>query len=682
MPNSVRPAYRGDQAHVAQVGRDSRDARIAQRRFADSWATPPHDPATPTAAGFNGWAVLLIALTTALGLVWIQVANQRALNGGGYGRELVFFWAGLAAIFLPVAIRVIARGTGRAERIVLVILLGGALYAVKIQSSPYAFTFIDEYIHLRNTEDILRSHHVFGYNPLLPTAGYYPGLAAVTAGLENLTGLSTFVSGLVIIGVARVIVSACFFLVAERVTGSARSAGVASLVYAANPMFLFWSAAFSYEDLGLPLAFFVIWWLGRTRTLATGLPQIITAVLIVAVTVTHHISGFALSGILGIWFLLELLARKPTRPRRYVGVFAALTGASTSVWFFLVARPAAAYIFSQNVEPALQETKALVASGHAGRQLYGGGFTPPSWYVLAGFAAIGVIMVALPLALYRAWAAFGSGGVSGRRIPVIFAALIAMSFPLTLLPRLTADGGAISARTSEYVFTGIGCTLGLLAIESAASRRGAATKPARIINFVTRGPRGTVLLFCIVTIMFFGGITIGSSYFQLLPPSSHPTGYPWIVQPDMIIASTWARDHLGPDQPFATDDTDALALATYGDENTGQEDAVFPIFFGDSLGGMAARTIKATGVRYILVDWRMTDGIPVNPGDYYFSQWEPGAGEYTKPFPATYLRKFTTYSCSRLIFQSGPIQIFDVSGIENGTCAPRPIGAARKGAPS
>jgi hypothetical protein len=75
---------------------------------------------------------------------------------------------------------------------------------------------------------------------LLPTAAYYTGLAAIRAGLGDLTGLSPFASGVVIIGVARVLTSACFFLVAERVTGSGRAAAGASLVYAANPMFLFW----------------------------------------------------------------------------------------------------------------------------------------------------------------------------------------------------------------------------------------------------------------------------------------------------------------------------------------------------------------------------------------------------------------------------------------------------------
>ena len=78
----------------------------------------------------------------------------------------------------------------------LVLTLCIAFYLVKYLSSPTVFTFGDEYIHLRNTQNILQSGHLFGYNPLLPSAAYYPGLAAATAGLVSITGLSTFAAGL------------------------------------------------------------------------------------------------------------------------------------------------------------------------------------------------------------------------------------------------------------------------------------------------------------------------------------------------------------------------------------------------------------------------------------------------------------------------------------------------------
>jgi hypothetical protein len=178
------------------------------------------------------------------------------------------------------------------------------------------------------------------------------------------------------------------------------------------------------------------------------------------------------------------------------------------------------------------------------------------------------------------------------------------------------------------------------------------------------------------TAIFVGEIAVGSVYSLLLPAPSNPTGYPSVVQADVISASIWARDHVGVNRPFATDLVDSLALATYGDENTKPEEQIFAIFLGDSLDGLPAALIKKTGTRYILVDWRMTYGPPSNSGEYYFSQWEPQAGHYLKPFNVDYLKKFTSYSCSKMIYHSGPVQIFDVSRIENGTCTPRLINPA------
>ncbi len=81
-------------------------------------------------------------------------------------------------------------------------------------------------------------------------------------------------------------------------------------------------------------------------------------------------------------------------------------------------------------------------------------------------------------------------------------------------------------------------------------------------------------------------------------------------------------------------------------------------------------------MRYLFVDWRMTKGVPATPG-YYFSPQEPGAGQYRQRFPAAALQKFTSTACSHLVYDSGPIQIFDVSRIENGSCVPVPTSTIR-----
>ena len=621
------------------------------------------------------WATLITLMNcSVLGLAAVAIADSLSRRGYAYHTTLAFFWLGLLLIFVPIAGRVFIRSTVRGERVTLIIFLGITLYLVKILASPNGFTIFDEYIHWRNTEDILRTQHLFNFNPLLPTAAYYPGLAAITAGLVNLTGLSAFISGLIVIGVTRVLISACFFLIAEKVTGSSRAAAGASLIYATNPMFLFWSSSFAYEDLALPLAAFIIWWLGRTRNRSGGLVPIVATTSIVAVTITHHFVSVAIAALLGSWWLVERLTQRSVVRQHRLGPMVLISVSAALIWLCFVARSTASYLFTNNILPALQQTGSLILRHSASRHLYAsGGYISPKWETFAGLAAVGLLVLALPPALYVAWRIMFREGRAARtwrfrsRAPIAIAVAAAAAYPLSLIPRLTPDGVAISGRSSEYVFTGLGCVLGLLAEESAWYRHNESRH--QIAKKFLVGWRRTLAATCAATLVFVGNITIGTAFYERLPESSTPQGYPWTVQPDVINASIWAREHLGINQRFGANAQDALALATYGEQNTLAENIIWPIFFAGTMNEAVVNGIKSGKVHYLLVDWRMTASVPPSPG-YYFSPQEPNSGDYDQPFPRAALRKFDS-RCTYLVYHSGDIQIFDMSRIENGTCVPK-----------
>ena len=679
------PTEPGDrrQAYEARVSRSRELGGATQRRTGSGRPEPQQSGNLPqpgtadsgTTAGNRfspGW-VSAVVVFTLLGLGLDQIADSRALHGKSLLPCVYLFFVGLIFIFSPITVRVLMRKTGRTERFALVMLLGIVFYMVKIQAEPNGFLLNDEFIHLRNTQNILSSGHLFLYNPLLPTAAYYPGLAAVTATLVNLTGLSIFASGLIIIGVARLLITACLYLVAEKVTGSSRGAGTASLLYAANPCYLFWTAEFAYEDLALPLAAFTVWWICRTRgTRGRVAAQVITVIAIVAVTVTHHISGFALFGILALLYIAERFLGYPSAERRYLGIFAALTGVLTGFWFFVVAKPAVSYLFGQNIDPAVQEALSVLSGRGGRRQLYGNSTaSAPQWYVYVGFLATLVILAALLPAVIRAWRLLRARGFAGtmqRRAPIAVATIIAISFPFTLLPRLTADGGAISARTSEFVFTALGCTLGLLMENVARSTR---IGIQRAKSLAPIGGLRILLATLLLSLVLVGEVSIGNSFFALLPAEG--VGFSPYVQPYMINAANWSRQHLGAYQTFATDATNQLALGTYGEENPANVNVIYPIFFTASMNSMVVNMIKANHIYYLLLDWLETEELPVRPGGSYYSSLEPDASLNGKPLPKAYFSKFATYTCSRLVYQSGSIQIYDVSQIANGSCVPHLI---------
>ena len=98
------------------------------------------------------------------------------------------------------------------------------------------------------------------------------------------------------------------FLFSERVSGSARVAGIATLLYMANPNFIFWSAQFSYESMALPLAVLVIYAATR-RTEAIRADRhfgfTLTALLSIgAVVITHHLTSYLLVTFLVLWALI------------------------------------------------------------------------------------------------------------------------------------------------------------------------------------------------------------------------------------------------------------------------------------------------------------------------------------------------------------------------------------------
>ncbi len=634
----------------------------------------------PRSARFSYRWMAAIVLCSTAGLGVLAVADQANRHENTSIPTYVLFWLGVLLIFVPIALRALARDVNPLERLTLIVFLGLALYLVKVLGSPNDFTFVDEYVHVRNTHAIISKGHLFTWNPLLDTAAYYPGLAALTAGVVELTGLSLFAAGLLIMGVARVLVCAFFYLVFESVTRSGRGAAIASLVYMANPMFLFWCSTFTYGNLAVPLAAFVVWWVGRTRHRGGIASMVIAVVGIVAVTVTHHVVGFGLSGLLVAWWLAERVGcRTAKAARRQVGFLALVACCVTSTWFFVVARPAAAYLITGNLLPALQSTVNVIRGTTAPRKLYHIiAMAPPAWEPMAGYAAVLVILGVLPIALLRARWSCG-------RAPVAVATALAIAFPLSLVPRFAPNGVAVSGRSSEYVYTGLGCVFGLL-FAAAASRwyewravgRGERNgcrhdvRTGRLANVIRKVWRDsfvpTAVAAALVTVVFVGNVTVGTRFFERLPEGANPHGYERSLQPDVIAASIWALQNLGPNNMFGANDMDSWALATYGDQDLADSRRLWPIFFSESIDSAVVQNIKDLRLRYLLVNWRMTLSIP-NLADHYIHTQEPDAGHQHHPFPARALEKFSADPCIQLIYDAGPIQIYDASQIESGACS-------------
>ena len=191
----------------------------------------------------------LLALTAAAGLVLVALGDNAARISSGEAQPL--FWGGLVVIYMPIALRLLSVSASREERMALALLLGGALFLVKVIYSPTGFTLHDELATWRQTSDLLATGHPLTSNPLVTGYAGFPGLELFTAAVSQLTGLRIFIVGLAVIGTARVVLMLALFVFLERAAGSARAAGIGIAIYACNPSFLYFDSQFGYESLAI-----------------------------------------------------------------------------------------------------------------------------------------------------------------------------------------------------------------------------------------------------------------------------------------------------------------------------------------------------------------------------------------------------------------------------------------------
>ena len=505
----------------------------------------------PTGDGL-GWLPRL-ACVTAFGLLLVALGNtlsRFSLNGF----ELLYY-PGLALVILPNAVRLLRPEPRRSERIGLVLILGGALYLVKVLHDPLAFTFSDEFIQLRNVLDAIATNHLFSRNPLLPTTAYYPGLQTVTASMADVSGLGAFPSGIIVLGAGRLILTLGIYIFFEVAGRSPRLAGLAAVLYMANPNFIFFGAQVAYESLALPLAVMVLLIAAARsgikafgdpadRSLRWGL-TIMAILAIGAIAVTHHVTSIALAGFLTVWAIVAYLTRRRREDGPGPTDLAIVAIAAVAIWTVTVASPVIAYL-GPVAARAVGNGISLITLQSLPRNLFtsGTGAVAPAWERVASLAAVVFVLVGLVFGLVRVW-------VGHRREALIVTlALGSMIYPATLILRLTPDGAEVANRSSEFLFLAIGFMVALGVSE--LWLRGLPSLPR------------VSLLAAAATVMVIGGFLIGWPIWARFPGPFTISADSRSVEAEGIATAEWTLAALGPNNREVADRSQRLLQGTYG----------------------------------------------------------------------------------------------------------------------
>ncbi|MCE7987606.1 MAG: hypothetical protein DYG89_41105 [Caldilinea sp. CFX5] len=495
------------------------------------------------------------ALLTAVALLLIAVAYTGSRMATAWAAPL--FWLSYVMILLPVCVRLTMVQIARSERIGLVVVLGLGLYLVKVLYSPLMFTMGDELQHWRTAYDILQTDQLFQPNAILPVSPFFPGLENVTTALITMSGLSIFAAGTLVIGITRLLFGLSLYLFYEEVSGSSRIAGLSALLYMANPHFIFFNSQFGYEALALALAAFTLYVTKRRDASPVNRRILVSMAALFglgAMIITHHITSFAVTGILLAWEGLAYYWRATKSGSASAattaspGGIALLSLIGTLSWVAFVAYNVIGYL-SPWLNGMVSELVSLLLLESAPRNFFQGsaGQDIALGLQLATIAHVVLILVALPFGVWQVWQRY-------RFNPMMLTfILVAILYPALQIARLTPVGLAIVTRATAIVFIGVAFVLAVGAVHLLEKRQERRS--------LTLG----VATWCLI--IFVGAMASVVSAWRL-PGPAIAGNYSRSLDMERVAAAEWSRERLGTENRFAApmEHPSIYVLGSYGEQ--------------------------------------------------------------------------------------------------------------------
>ncbi len=580
-----------------------------------------------------------IVAAAGLGLLICSLAN--ALSRATLDPPMLLFWLGILTISLPIFYRLTSREASTGERLALVLLLGLCLFGVKVARDAPLYTFSDELVHAFNANQIVATGHLFHENSILEVTPYYPGLEGAASALMAITGLSSYTSGVIVVGVARLLMLAALFLLFVRVSGSARTAGLGVGIYAGNFNFLYWGAQFSYESLALPLLLVVMMALAereaapRAALREWGVPVILA---MTAILVTHHLTSYAMAGVLTALSLAYWYVHRRWRPPN-PWPFALFGVALAVAWLIVVASSTVGYL-TPVLGNAVEAIINTIGGEDPPRSLFQSDapMIEPTPLPARALALLGVVIltVGLPFGLREVWRHHMK-----KPFALLFA-LAALGFFGTLALRLTPPAWETGNRASEFLFIGLAFVIACACTAALMRWRG-----RRLVRGVVAAAIGWLLV---------GGAISGWPWdSQLAQPLRIAAGERTISSPPLAMAE-WAEEHVEGGR-FAATNADAGLLLVPGGKFAlaGTSPAIEDILDQEILVGWELPVLRRHDLRYVVTDRRENseDGLR----GYYFSR----RGSATLK-PRSTAAKFNQVPGASRLYTNGPITVFDLQG--------------------
>lgn len=568
------------------------------------------------------------------------------------------YWAGMTLMVFPLIFNLTANSLSRIEYLSIIVIITVGLYMIKIMHSPLFFTFPDELQHWRTASDILRTNELFNENSILTISPLFPGLEIAVLSIVATTGLSIFAAATLLLLLARVLLTVVLFAMYERASTSAQVAALATLVYMANPNYLYFGSQFAYETLAIPLAGVVLLAVMERHGRGSGDAGMVwvTAAIVtgtLAVVSTHHLSSYALTGFL----LLVTVSVALDRMRRRAGAFTRpgstllLSLVASMAWLVYIGSLVVGYL-APNLFTGVTELLKLMSGELTNRELFRdfAGETPPLAERLLGFLSVGLLVSFAPVGVWMTWRRFGTQ-------PLALAYVIGtMTYPASLGLRLVRRGAEISNRTSEFVFLALSFTIAVslvyLCLKGSPSRR-----------------RRFAVATWVVAVLF-GGVIIGWGHWARMPGPYRVIGDSRAIDSYSLAVTDFMLKYTREDgrERFIADRVYRLVLGSYGHlrnvfslvDNPTRK-ALWDIWFAEDIDDRGVSLLQQAEIDFIVVDQRLGNDLPLS--GVYVEQGEPDTFQHRTPIPWAALVKFDRVPGLSRIMDAGAVVVYDTSGL-------------------
>jgi hypothetical protein len=609
--------------------------------------------------GPRGRRAVWLGLVVGVALVCLSYAMAGRSTSTGEQAKFVVLWAGLVAFLWPAAKRLAEPLVSEGER--LAILSAAALFTFlpKFLRNPRRPVFYDEIAHWIQVERIIDTGVLYRQNPAVRVLPSYPGLHTLTAGIRELTGLSTWQVGVLLIAVLHVVSTIGVFVLVRRLVGSPVVAGLAGLLWCVAPGAMFFNSQFAYQSLAIVAFVWVAVGVAEAEAAQGRLRMrwsILAGILASFVVVTHHLTSYAMVAMLLAFTIAAVVLRRGEAPGAWKPAASLLGLAVVANVAWLAARGGsravdsiADYLLPYPGDGLSQLWDVL--SGEGTRRTFFARSGLPVWERVAAWLAPLTVII-LGVAGLRLLRRMTKRPRSGAWALAGFSVLYVVALPLVL-----TQTGAQGAHRS-FPFTYLGITLIAAAgLASFIGRTAAADGRRRRL--------GSLAVATIIAIVTVGNTAANVNEFDRFPGPWEPGADSRAITPELTDAARWLRSFESDDRVVADlysgtsfgvygtmRDACAVAAACPGDL------AIWRFYDGQPIRSRDLEQLRADGYRFLVVDKRLGERTPRS--GYWFNRAEEGAFEFDEPYGAEAISRLEGFGWLTKIYASTNFDLYSI----------------------